>query len=89
MTCQLPDTFHVKPQHARDIAVELVKTIALRGRQCLYLDPVGTIQVAAHLLDIPGPFSLVGVYDDAATAGEITEDILAMKRDPIHGKAES
>lgn len=88
MNCRIPDVFHVKSQHARDIAVELVRDIALRGRQCLYLDPAGAVQVSAHLLDIPGPFSLVGVYDDAATVGEITADLLEMQRTPIHGKAE-
>lgn len=88
MTCHLPDAFHVKPQHARDIAIELVRTIALRGRQCLYIDPAGAVQVAAHVLDIPDPFSLVGVYDDTATVGEIADDILAIQREPIHGKAE-
>lgn len=89
MTCQLPDPFHVKRPEALDIAAEILEIIELKGRVCLYVDSNGVVQVSHHVLDVPDPFSLVGVYDDASTLTQIAEDIIAMQREPVHGKAEA
>lgn len=85
MTCRLPDPCHVKRADADDIAQEVIALIRLRGRVCLYFDASGAVQVTAHVLDVPDPFALVGVYDDEATVGQITDDILASQREPLQG----
>lgn len=86
VSCSLPDPFHVKRCDAADLAEEIVALIAQRGRLCVYFDAGGAMSVSDHILDIPGAFSLVGVYDDGATATDIAADILAMERERVHGK---
>jgi hypothetical protein len=87
VSCALPNPFHVKRDEALDIATEIVGFIAEQGRLCVYFDSAGAMSVSRRLLDIPGDFSLVGVYDDAASATDIADDIIAMQREHVHGKA--
>lgn len=85
MTWQLPDPCHVNREDAAAIAREVVALVQLRGRLCLYFDAAGVMGITGRVLDAPDPFALVGVYDDEATVVQITEDILASQREPLHG----
>lgn len=86
MTWQLPDPCHVKREDAAAIAREVFALVELWGSLHLYFDAAGAMCVSARVLDTQDPFALVGVYDhDEATLTQITEDILASQREPLHG----
>jgi hypothetical protein len=87
MTCTLPDPFHVKRSDALDVARETVLLLYQFGTLCLYSDATGALCVSHDILKDPGDFALVGVYDTRATMTEIAEDIIALERERIHGKA--
>lgn len=87
----IPDAFHVKRIDALDIAEAFVRMLSQTRRVVrLYLAPNGDV---GYELGADGPgidgMSLVGTYDRRATAREVLEDILAMQRTHIHGKAEA
>lgn len=88
MSCQLPDPFHVKRDYAEDLATEVVTLIQLIGAVVLYIDCSGTVYVSARGPVDAKAFDLVGSYTAAASVHDITEDILAMQRERIDGKAD-
>ena len=77
---------------ARDIAMELRDRIMKRGcRHTLFIHPDGHVDfMRGYCANWEAwSSSLVGVYDVGAQIGDVIEDILAMQREPIDGRADA
>ena len=89
----IPDCTHIRRCDAHDLAEMIVSAIEKIGRPlAIYLGADGAIGYE-FLPDGPSPLatcmSLVGRYDEESTVVQIREDLLAMQRERIHGKAEA
>lgn len=86
----LPCERRIRRTWARDIAQELLDRIHRRGmKHTLFVHADGHVDFMRGncLLWKAWEASLVGVYDHSAQLADVTDDILAMQRESIDGKA--
>lgn len=86
MTCFVPDATHLRRKDLRDIALEVIGRIDSRGTTAVFLEPDGRVEMF-HASGYPcrarckqNPHSLVGIYNQRASAADIEADLAAMER---------